>query len=41
MMEDQIIPSQDDLEDKLTEVWENVSGDLLESLSHEWMSRLE
>jgi hypothetical protein len=31
-MIDQIITGEDDLEDKLTEAWETVSGDLLESM---------
>jgi hypothetical protein len=36
-MEDQILANQDDLEDKLTEVWETASRDVLESGFHEWM----
>jgi hypothetical protein len=40
-MEDQIITSEDDLQDKLTEVWETVNGDLLELVFYEWMSRAE
>jgi hypothetical protein len=34
-MRDQIITSEDDLEDKLTEVRDVVSGDLLESVLYE------
>jgi hypothetical protein len=40
-MKDQIITSEDDLEKKLTEVCEIVSGGLLESVFREWTSRLE
>jgi hypothetical protein len=40
-MKDQTITSNDDPEDKLTEVWETVSGDLLESGFSEWTSRLK
>jgi hypothetical protein len=40
-MKDQIIESEDGLEDKLTDVWETVNGDVLESAFYEWMSRLE
>jgi hypothetical protein len=38
---DQIIMSQDNLEGKLTEIRENISGWLLELVFHEWMARLE
>jgi hypothetical protein len=40
-MNDQIITSEDGLEDKLTEVSETVNGDLLQSMFYEWMARLE
>jgi hypothetical protein len=40
-MRDQIITSEDNLGDKLTEVWETFSEGIIESLSDEWMSRLE
>jgi hypothetical protein len=40
-MKNEIITSDGDLEDELTEIWEIVSGDLLESLIDEWMSRSE
>jgi hypothetical protein len=40
-MKDQTITSRDDLEGALTEVWENVSRDVLQSLFHEWMARRE
>jgi hypothetical protein len=40
-MRDQIITSEDNLEDKLTEVWETFSEDIIESLFDEWMLRLE
>jgi hypothetical protein len=40
-MKDQIITNEDDLEDKLREVWAIVSGDLLGSGLYQWMSRLE
>jgi hypothetical protein len=33
--------SEEDLNDKLTEVRENVSGNLLESTLSEWTARLE
>jgi hypothetical protein len=38
---DDIITNEDDLNNKLTEVWEIVCKDLLESVFYEWMSRLE
>jgi hypothetical protein len=38
-MKDQIITN--DLEGKLTDVWETVSGDFLESVFYELISRLE
>jgi hypothetical protein len=31
-MKDQIITSEDELEDKLTDVWEAIHGDLIESV---------
>jgi hypothetical protein len=40
-MKDQIITSEDDLEDKLTELWETGSADLLETMFYDWMRRLE
>jgi hypothetical protein len=40
-LKDQIITSEDDLEGKLTEVWEIVSGDLFKLVFHGWVSRLE
>jgi hypothetical protein len=40
-MRDQIITSEDNLEDKLTKVWETFREDIIESLFDEWMSRLE
>jgi hypothetical protein len=40
-MKDQVITDHDDLEDKLTELWGNVSEDLLQSVFHAWMERLE
>jgi hypothetical protein len=33
----QIFTSEDDLEDKLTSVWETVSGDLHKSVFYEWI----
>jgi hypothetical protein len=39
-MKDQAI-TDDDLEDKLTEVWGSMSENVLQSLFHEWMERLE
>jgi hypothetical protein len=39
-MKNQIITSEDDLENKLIKVWETVCGPLLESVFDEWMSRL-
>jgi hypothetical protein len=39
--ENQIITSEDDLEDELAGVWETVGGDLSESVFSEWMSRSE
>jgi hypothetical protein len=35
------VTDDDDLEDKLTEVWGSVSEDILQSVFHEWMKRLE
>jgi transposase len=40
-MKDQIITYESDLEDKLTEVWQNMSGYLLRSVFYELMGRLE
>jgi hypothetical protein len=40
-MKDQTITSEDDPEGALTDVWENVSRDVLHSVFHEWMTRLE
>jgi hypothetical protein len=40
-MKDQIIINEDDLEDNLTNVWEVVSRDLLESVFHERVSKPE
>jgi hypothetical protein len=40
-MKNQIITSEDDLEDKLTEVWEMVSGDPHELVFFEWMLTLD
>jgi hypothetical protein len=37
-MKNQIITSEDDLEDRLTEVWETASRDLLESVFYQWIS---
>jgi hypothetical protein len=31
---------EDDLEDKMTNVWEIMSGDLRKSVFYEWVSRL-
>jgi hypothetical protein len=38
---DQIITSEDNLEDKLIKAWETVGGDLLESVFYLWIPRLE
>jgi hypothetical protein len=40
-LKDQTITSEDDLEGALPRVWENVGGDILQSVFHEWMARLE
>jgi hypothetical protein len=40
-MKDQIIMDESDQEDKVTDVWQNVSEDLLQSVFCEWMGRLE
>jgi hypothetical protein len=40
-MNDQEITDDDDLEDKLREVWGSVSEDVLQSVFHEWMEQLE
>jgi hypothetical protein len=40
-MYDQRITSEDELENTLTEVWETVSGDILESVFHNSMCKLE
>jgi hypothetical protein len=40
-MNDQIITSEDDPEDKLAKVWETICGDFLESVFSDWMSRLK
>jgi hypothetical protein len=40
-MKDQIIADERDLEDKLTEAWQNLNGDLLQSVFYEWTGRLE
>jgi hypothetical protein len=40
-MKDQIIRSEDNLEDKLTKGSKTVSGDLVELVLSEWMSRLK
>jgi histone-lysine N-methyltransferase SETMAR len=40
-MKDRVVTDEDDLEDKLTEVWEGVTQDVLRSVFHEWMGRLE
>jgi hypothetical protein len=40
-MKDQRIRSEDDLEVALTDVWEKVRIYLLQSMVHEWMTRLE
>jgi hypothetical protein len=40
-MKDQIITSEDDLEDTLIEVWEAVGGGVLESVFYKWISRLK
>jgi hypothetical protein len=37
---DQIVTDENDLEHKLTEVWENRSGDPFQSLFDEWLPRL-
>jgi hypothetical protein len=37
----QMITGEDDLTDRSTELWEAISGDLLESVFCEWVSRLE
>jgi hypothetical protein len=36
-MMDQVITDEDDLEDKVTEVWGSVSEDVLQLVFHEWM----
>jgi hypothetical protein len=33
--------SEGDLESALTDVWENLSRDVLQSMFHEWIARLE
>jgi hypothetical protein len=40
-MKDPVIMDDDNLEDKLTEVWGSVSEDILQSVFHKWMERLE
>jgi hypothetical protein len=40
-MKDQVVEDEDDLEDKLTEVWEHVTEDVLQSVFSEWIARLE
>jgi histone-lysine N-methyltransferase SETMAR len=40
-MKDQVVEDEDDLEDKLTEVWEHVTEDVLQSVFYEWIARLE
>jgi hypothetical protein len=40
-MKDQVITDDDNLEDKLREVWLSVSEDVLQSVFHEWMGQLE
>jgi hypothetical protein len=40
-MKDQVIMDDDDLEDKLTEVWGRLREDVFQSVFHEWMERLE
>jgi hypothetical protein len=40
-MKDQIITEKSDLGDKLTELWQNVSGDFRQLVFYERMARLE
>jgi hypothetical protein len=40
-LKDQLIMDKSDLEDKLTDIWECVSRDVLQSIFFEWLERLE
>jgi hypothetical protein len=40
-MKDQVTTDDDNMEDKVTEVWGRVSEDVLQSVFHERMGRLE
>jgi hypothetical protein len=40
-LKNQIITGEDDVEDRLTEVWANVIGDLVQSVFYGWIARLE
>jgi hypothetical protein len=40
-LKDQPITDESHLEDKLTDIWERVSRDVLQSVFFEWMERLE
>jgi hypothetical protein len=40
-MKDQVITGDDDLEDKWTEFWGSVNENVLQSVLHDWMERLE
>jgi hypothetical protein len=39
-LKNQLITDESDLEDKLTDTWEHVSRDVLQSVFFEWMERL-
>jgi hypothetical protein len=39
-MKDYIITDESDLEEKLAEIWQNVSRDLLQSVFSEWIGQL-
>jgi hypothetical protein len=40
-LKDQLITNESDLEDNLTDIWQHVRRDVLQSAFFEWMERLE